>query len=214
MKIDFAVFAQLTLTLAAAACDRPPASSPIYTAEPPPEPSVQPPATLVAVGNGPSEPAPPEVANGEGRADLTQCANLSPSCEGLIEECRGLAGFGDPGAEGFSPGYRPRIAEEIATCWVANLSPPKCRAPAMGKCVRDAVLRAPIDAATTALCDSTLAECRQAGIKPTYSRDQCQHVLSAVTGRAREDAARVIGPSGEGCSLEYALPYYPFGGTW
>ncbi|MBK8998957.1 MAG: hypothetical protein IPM35_24815 [Myxococcales bacterium] len=84
----------------------------------------------------------------------------------------------------------------------------------MGKCIREAVLRGPVDAATVPLCDEVIADCAQAGIKARYSREDCQKVLSSVTGQARADAARMIGPSGEGCSLEYALPYYPFGTTW
>jgi hypothetical protein len=84
----------------------------------------------------------------------------------------------------------------------------------MGKCIRDAVMRVPVEASTATTCDQILNGCSQSGMKPGFSREQCQRVLSAVTGQAREDAARAIGPSGEGCSLEYALPYYPFGRTW
>ena len=211
MKIDFARFARLTFAIAAASCDRPPPAVPSHVAAAPadtagslePEPA----------GPGDPSPAPPPRAE-DSPADLSRCASLSPSCEGLIQECQSLAGTGDPGAEGFYPGYRPRIAEEIATCWSASLSPPQCRTPAMGKCVRDAVMRAPIDPTTSPECDQLMAGCSRMGVKPVYSKTDCQKALSSVTGRTREDAARAMGPSGEGCTLEYALPYYPFGNVW
>ncbi|MBE7482620.1 MAG: hypothetical protein HS104_21895 [Polyangiaceae bacterium] len=211
MKIDFPRFAQLTFALAAASCERPPPAVPPHVAEPPPEPEA---GQVAESGPGEGNPAGNEPLPVEEAADLSRCASLSPSCEGLIQECQTLAGQGDPGSEGYYGGYRPRIAEEIATCWAANLAPPRCRAPAMGKCIREAVLRGPVDAATVPLCDEVIADCAQAGIKARYSREDCQKVLSSVSGQARADAARIIGPSGEGCSLEYALPYYPFGTTW
>jgi len=213
MNIDFARFAQLTCALAAASCDRPPPAVPPHVATPPEEPV---PAAAPSEPGRPSEPTPttpPEAS--ETPADLSRCAVLSASCEGLREECQTLAGQGDPSSEGFYPGFRPRVAEEIATCWAANLSPPKCRPPAMGKCIRDAVMRSTVDPATVAQCDELMASCASSSTRARYTREQCQRALSSVSGRTREDAARVMGPSGEGgCSLEYALPYYPFGQSW
>ena len=212
MKIDFARFARITFALAAASCDRAPPAVPSHVARAPEDPLViQDPSGPP----GPDDPSPsPASADDEAPPDLSKCASLSPSCEGLIQECQSLAGQGDPGSEGHYPGYRPRIAEEIATCWAANLSAPSCRSPAMGKCIRDAVMRAPVDPSTVSQCDEVMAACSKSGFSPGYSRTQCQQALSAVSGRAREDAVRAMGPSGEGCSLEYALPYYPFGGVW
>lgn len=212
MKIDFARFAQLTFALATLSCDKPPPAVPPHVAEPPPEPEAAPAPESGASPSAVASPEPREAS--EPPADLSKCASLSPSCEGLREECQSLAGSGDPGSEGHYPGYRPRLAEEIATCWAANLAPPKCRAPAMGKCIRDAVMRGPVDPAVTPTCDQILSSCTQVGLRPSYSRADCQKALSAVSGRARDDAVRAMGPSGEGCSLEYALPYYPFGQTW
>ncbi|MCC6900544.1 MAG: hypothetical protein IT377_16315 [Polyangiaceae bacterium] len=211
MKIDFARFVRLTFALAAASCDRPPPAVPSHVATAPSDTA----ASQEPEPAGPGDPSPAAAPRTEDSpADLSRCASLSPSCEGLIQECQSLAGTGDPGVEGHYPGYRPRIAEEIATCWSANLAPPQCRTPAMGKCVREAVLRGPIDPQTSAQCDELMAGCTRMGVKPVYSKVDCQKALSSVTGRAREDAARAMGPSGEGCSLEYALPYYPFGNVW
>jgi len=214
VKIDVGTFLELTVALATLSCTEVPPRVPVHTAAPTPgaEPGYQP---EVGGSNGPSDPSrAPAETNADGPADLSKCELLSPSCEGMIGECRSLAGTGDPGAEGYYPGFRPRVAEEIALCWTQNISPPNCRPPAMAKCIRDAVMRTSIDPSTLATCEGLLETCKGAGTPARYTLEVCKSALSSVSGVTRDDAVRAMGPMGEGCGLEHALPYYPFGPNW
>lgn len=241
MKINVAKFVQLTAAIAAVGCDRPPApaapqtvtasadpeppgvpstsdpppevaSGPVDDRVTPPEPA-PPPPMAETVPMGPPVPAlPPELS--ESAANLAACNKLSPMCEGLPEECRVLSQAPDPSGEQWGMGFRPRVAEQIAACWSTSLRPPKCRTPAMNKCVKTAVMKAKVDKRLDAACNEVLAQCKTAGLKPKYSKDQCLHAVSAVAGQSRIDALRAMGPMAEGCSLDFVLPYYPFGKTW
>jgi hypothetical protein len=223
MKIDPRRFAELTFALAAlGACQSaPPAAAPQKPAQ-----RGEPEATE----SGSAAPAssiaddrvvgPPQGVQGdssarpeEAPANLAICQKLSPACEGMIGECMSLSTMSDPSGEGGpGQGFRPRVAEEIAACWSSNVKPPKCRTSGLASCIRQAVLRVSIEPTVEARCDAIRSQCQQAGRKPTWSNDQCTHILSAMMpGYSRDEAERMLGPMGEHCTMEFALPYQPFG---
>lgn len=63
-------------------------------------------------------------------------------------------------------------------------------------------------------CQAILTECAAAKKKVKYTLDQCVTILSSVSGRDREDAVKAMSPMGEGCTLSFVLPYYPFQLGW
>jgi hypothetical protein len=221
MKIDASEFRRLVALLAVAACDRsgppvnvtvPPENAPpaVATEAPlPPAPAeaeVPPPSP---VADDPELPVDPSCSNAKG--SLASCSRVGPACEGLASECKHLVA-----AE-----FRPRVAEAVAQCF-AKARPPKCRDKALGACMRKAVESACVEPDSVATCRSIMKACRAAHREPAYTLAQCAAVISAVTPRQdpsswdRVDEERLgpSGPTGEGCTLRYVLPYQPWGPSW
>jgi hypothetical protein len=167
-------------------------------------------AAAVATVAPPPAPLPGPVASPPAAAcDLSpahlDCTRLSPTCQGMKDECNTLAER--------SRGFTPRVAEVIADCWTKNLKGRACRGSAMMKCIRDAVTSACVEPEAEKACEQILATCQQKKIRPKYDLALCTKMVSSVIGQDRVDVIERLGPTGEGCSNEYALPYYPFKAT-
>jgi len=228
VKIDVAEFVKLTALLALTGCasGKPTPStggsddSNVIVAEAPSEPK-EAPVTIVPASEdaGPAVEAPPpsgpppmaEVVPAP-EARLAACDRLSPACEGLVESCAALTRGADPSVEGsWGHGFAKPVAEQIASCWAAKVKAPACDYKVMGRCVKDAVMKAKVDRSLDASCTQVMADCKRIGKPAKYTKDQCLHILSSTSGPARTEAARMMGPMGEGCTLDYAVPYSAFG---
>lgn len=170
-------------------------------------------AEPVTVKPAPEKPAPPPTESVQPPCDnavgtLAACANVTPACEGLHEECGDLLSD-----------FRPRVAAAFATCF-ARANPKSCRGKALGACMRTAVESACVEPETVPVCESIMAACNAAGKHPKYSLSSCTKVLSAVpTSDDPSSWRRVneerLGPSAKGgCSLEHVLAYQPYGPSW
>jgi hypothetical protein len=139
---------------------------------------------------------------------VAECKRVSPVCEGLREECMGL-----------TVQLRPRVAQAFAEC-MAKSHGKSCRSRALGACMRAAVEGSCADPEATKTCEGLMAGCRAKGREPKYTLDQCAKILSATAPDAEGDWRTVdeermgVGPSAESCSLEYVLPYQPWGFSW
>lgn len=235
MKVDKVRFVELTL-LMAAGCGAPPSSpngqyvslvpppnaaqapspyGPIYTAPKP----VYGPASPPRSSGGPVPvpvpvpvPAPTPAACADGPVDMvTACAGVSPTCEGLAQECRTL-----------TDDLRPKVAAAFAACF-AKVKP--CRSRALGACMRDAIMTSCADEGAVAECRDLMDKCKASGKPAKYTLDQCAKILSATTppvpGNPQKGSFHDVdrerlgpGPSAESCSLTYVLPYQPWGSSW
>jgi len=121
----------------------------------------------------------------------------------MDDECRSLW---EP-----QEGFQPAVAERIAACWVTlDKKRTRCRSAPMAKCIRDAIDDVTEAEGVAGSCDALLDACKKRKLTPKYSHGECVKMLSAVFGRTRTDAIQQLGPTAEGCSREYALPYYPY----
>jgi hypothetical protein len=229
VKIDVGKFLQITAALAAVGCERSrPADSPggdfdttggskVIVARAPDEPAepalTKTTPTPSAEAAPPAPPPPPMTEALPAPAlSLAACEKVSPACEGLLESCNVLAVVSDPSAEGaWGHGFSRPVAEQIATCWATKVKPPACDAKAQQRCVKDAVMKVKVDKSLDSVCTRVIGDCKRVGKPAKYSRDQCLHILSSTVGAARDEATRMMGPAGEGCTLDYVLPYSPFG---
>lgn len=160
-----------------------------------------------------ADPPPRPVAPPEpecGATDTTMvCDQVGPACEGLHDSCLRL-----------SNGLRPPIASAWSKCF-AQARPPGCRDASLGACMRDAIEESCPLPEMRSRCAEVMAACRDAGHEPQYTMKLCMQVASAVTpdddpmGWERVDWKR-MGPlaSTMPCTLEYVLPYQPFGWMW
>ena len=139
---------------------------------------------------------------------IAACKQVSPACEGLREECMGLTSQ-----------LRPRVAQAFAEC-MAKARGKSCRSRSLGACMRAAIEGSCADPDATKTCEELMAGCRAKGRSPKYTLDQCAKILSATAPGAEGDWREVdeermgVGPSAESCSLEYVLPYQPWGFSW
>lgn len=201
MQIDRTEFMRLCAALALVGChggrDPGAAEAPV-------------PAVAIEPGDGRTEPEPvelpaaPERCSNEG--DTSACMRVSPACEGLPLECAQLA-----------EDLRPPIAQAWAECF-AEASPPKCRDRKLGACMRAGVENGCTLPGMLERCEQVMGECREAGIEPKYTLEQCGKIASAVTSDSSwaDVNWERMGPSSaaEACSIEYVLPYQPFGWMW
>lgn len=216
MHIDRVAFLELTIALSLAACGRAGATAGAGRA---PEPTViplQPPpvaASTTGSASARSAPATPGVAAEDtscnATGSLAACDRIGPACEGLLDECRSIG-----------ESFRPRVAEKFAECF-AKARPPRCREKALGACMRKAVESACVEPFAEKVCHDFMAACTAAKKPPKYSFEQCTKVVSAVNGGPgghEWDNANMglLGPTSESgsCSLQYVLPYQPWGGSW
>ena len=228
MRIDRNIFLHLTAALATACHEEPtappavamvPTVSSSTPASPPESAQVSAPVTpgdaaatspsaLASTSAPVSAPAPssdPTCSNDIGTLDA--CAGVGPACEGLAAECRRLG-----------EDLRPRIAQRFAECF-AQAREPACRDKKLGGCMRSAVESACVEPSAASRCQSIMASCRAAGRAPRYTLDQCAKILSATLARGpgkwtQVDAERMGSSFAEGCSLDYVLPYQPYGFMW
>lgn len=139
---------------------------------------------------------------------LAACKQVSPACEGLREECMSL-----------SVQLRPRVAQAFAEC-MAKSRGKTCKPRSLGACMRAAIEGSCADPDATKTCEGLMAECHAKGRTPKYTLEQCAKILSATAPGAEGDWREVdeermgFGPSAESCSLEYVLPYQPWGFSW
>jgi hypothetical protein len=165
--------------------------------------------TAPAAPEAPEEsPAPEGPSCPDAPASLAACRRVSPACEGLQDECLTLA-----------EDLRPQVAEAWAECF-ARVRPSDCRGKALGACMREAIDATCVDPATVARCEETMQACKAAGTPPQYTLEQCTRIASAVVAGGPGEWETVdwerMGPSsaGEACTIEYVLPYQPFGWMW
>lgn len=234
MKVDKVRFLELTLLMAAGcgapsstpngqyvslvpppnAAQAPSPYGPIYTA---PAPVYGPSSPPRSSGPAPVPvpvpvPVPAPAACADGPVDMvTACAGVSPTCEGLANECRSL-----------TDDLRPKVAEAFAACFV-KVKP--CRSRALGACMRNAIMTSCADESAVAECRDLMDKCKASGKPAKYTLDQCAKILSATTppvpGDRRKGSFHDVdrerlgpGPSAESCSLTYVLPYQPWGSSW
>jgi hypothetical protein len=229
MHVDRREFRRLVALLALASCDRsgpawdrtpavavPPenapadaAASPMVTVTPPEPARTSAPESASSAPDEPEPPLDPSCSNEKGT--LAACKRIGPACEGLAAECRGLTDHA----------FRPRVAEAVAQCF-ASAKRPTCRDKSLGACMRKAVESACIERGTITRCRAIMKACRAARREPSYTLQQCAKVLSAAapdpgpSGWDQVDEER-LGPglpTGEGCSLNFVLPYQPWGPSW
>ncbi|MFO0643953.1 MAG: hypothetical protein U0183_32305 [Polyangiaceae bacterium] len=236
MKVDKARFVELTLLMAAgcgasqsapngqyvslvpppnAAAPGPSPYGPIYTAPAPIYGPSSPPrssGTPAPVPVPVPVPVPSPAACADGPVDMvTACAGVSPTCEGLANECRSL-----------TDDLRPKVAAAFAACFAKVKA---CRSPALGACMRSAILSSCADEGAVAECRDIMDKCKASGKPAKYTLDQCAKILSATTppvpGDRRKGSFHDVdrerlgpGPSAESCSLTYVLPYQPWGSSW
>lgn len=226
MKIDRAAFLATTGAIwTACAPSSPPATPeavPIAIPAKPPEPDpragVDAGAQQPVAAPRPDAAPPPEpLAQGSCAADdvgtLSACDTwrVDPTCEGAAEyvrECKDLHG-------GRYEGFKPRIAQLVAEC--ATRSPikrPSCSKWNIGRCIRNAVDQVCVEAAMHDKCEELLSDCQRLKKKTKYTQEQCEKILSSVTGQARADAIHALSPMNEGCVLDFVLPYYPYNKQW
>jgi hypothetical protein len=220
MQVDRAEFLRLaTLLFGIAGCgDRTPA--PAGPPAPTPAPSEQQSPVKAQSGGAPlanrvepptsarppADPAADPSCSNQ-RGTLRACARVSPTCEGLRGECKTL-----------DEDLVPRVAEKWAECF-ANAKT-ACRPKSLGACMQAAVEHACVEPGAVATCRSLMKACDDAGSAPSYTLEQCAKVVSAVKpdgpGRWHEVDLERMGPGStqEACSLEYVLPYQPYGWMW
>jgi hypothetical protein len=142
------------------------------------------------------------------RGTLQACARVGPTCEGRREECKRL-----------DEDLVPRVAEKWAECF-ANAKRGGCASKPLGTCMQAAVDHACIEPGAVATCKALMKACEDAKTPPRYTLEQCAKIVSAVKpdgpGKWKEvDEERMgPGPTQEACSLEYVLPYQPYGWMW
>jgi hypothetical protein len=154
---------------------------------------------------GPEPRSDPSCSNSRGT--LQACARVSPTCESLRGECTSL-----------TEDLVPRVAEKWAACF-ANAKQ-ACRPKSLGACMQAAVEHACIEPGAADTCRALMKACADAKTPPRYTLEQCAKIVSAVKpdgpGKWKEvDEERMgPGPTQEACSLEYVLPYQPYGWMW
>lgn len=153
-----------------------------------------------------SEPS-AEAGCDNGRGTLRACARVSPTCEGLREECTRL-----------TEDLVPRVAEKWAECFATAKQ--ACRPKSLGACMQAAVERACVEPGAADTCKALMTACAAAGTPPRYTLEQCVKVVSAVKpdgpGQWNQVDEERMGPGAakDACSLEYVLPYQPYGWMW
>lgn len=218
MRVDRSRFLELTVLLTAGcgAAQSDPRASPATTvqlapplgagadASPPPMVVVEAPDAAPAPASPPAKPA---LCNDSGDVH-NACGRVSPTCEGLRDECESL-----------TEDLRPKMAEAFAEC-MAKTKGRTCRSRDLGACFRAAIEAGCIDDEARTRCESLMADCKTHGKKPRYTLDQCAKVLSASTPDRPGEWRKVneerlgYGPTSEACSLTYVLPYQPWGPSW
>lgn len=201
MNVDRGEFMRLCAAIALVGCPGGrDAEAPVPAVEVEPATSAQ---RSVDLEEETPEPCPEE------RETSSACPQVSSACEGLRPECFSLA-----------DDLRPSIANAWAAC-MARARPPKCRDNELGACMRAAVENSCALPEMLDRCERVMAACRKAGLEPKYTLTQCGQVASAV--KTSDDPMgweqvnwKRMGPSSsaEACSLEYVLPYQPFGFMW
>jgi hypothetical protein len=212
MVIDRRRFLELAALLYSAgpvatlACDRgspPPAT--VVPVQLPAASTTPPPPSAAPIASAPAVPA-DACSNAKGDA-RSACLKVTSACEGLRDECESL-----------HEDLRPRVAQQFAECF-AQTRAPRCRDKALGACMRRAIESACVEPGATARCETIMRACTAAGKRPKYSLETCAKILSAIVpggpGQWDEVDEERLGPStAEGCSLEYVLPYQPYGFSW
>lgn len=222
MRVDRARFLELTLLLSVVACeDRTRAVAAPTSAMPAGSgaaPLVIPPLANAAEAPPPTGPSAPQLAAPsracpETPADLSACHRISPTCEGMVEECGTL-----------DQSFHPRVAEAIAQCMTKARSP-QCRPKSLGACMRKAIESACVEPDAVDACKEVMQACRDAGKPPKYTAEQCAAIVSAaprVFGKRMgspewsTEMLETLGPTNErgSCGLDWVLAYQPWGFSW
>lgn len=219
MRVDRARFLELTFLLSATVvgCEDRARGPAVVPVAPGPAPLVIPPLAETAASASPppevEPPRPPERACPETPADLSVCHKISPTCEGMIEECTTL-----------DQSFHPRVAEAIAQC-MTKARAPQCRPKSLGVCMRKAIESACVEPDAVLACKEVMQACRDAGKPPKYTAEQCAAIVSAaprVFGARMGSEAwsnemlETLGPTNErgSCALDWVLAYQPWGASW
>lgn len=219
MRIDRTRFLELTLLLSTAfvACeDRGPGMAPATVpAASGPAPLVIPPLaeTATPMPAAPEVPRSAERACPESPADLSACRRISPTCEGMAEECLSL-----------DQSFRPRVAEQIALCMTRSRAP-QCRPRSLGACMRKAIESACVEPDAVVACKEVMQACVDAKKPPKYTAEQCAAIVSSaprVHGKRMgspewsQEMLETLGPTEErgSCGLDWVLAYQPWGFSW
>lgn len=158
-------------------------------------------------GGGSSDPGGACDADMVGTLAVCNQWRIDPTCESSGEQLRECRTLYEKGGYG---GLKPRVAQAAAECWAQTpMRSPACKAN-KGRCIRNAVDTACVEPEMRQKCDDLLAECRRRGKRIRYTREQCEKILSATVGQARQDAITALSPMNEGCVLDFVLPYYPY----
>lgn len=137
--------------------------------------------------------------NDEGAVD---CASFKggklsgPTCEGMSGTCDLLAG---------GRIYRPRAARAAAAC-MSRAGTRACDIGVRKRCYDEGVHAACPEAQFASVCQSKIDQCKAAGQRVTYTKEECMKAASALTGGDRTWAINAMGPSAEGsCRLMFTV---------
>lgn len=81
-----------------------------------------------------------------------------------------------------------------------------CDIGARKRCYEEGVRAACPEAQFASVCETKMAQCRAAGQRVTYTKEECMKAASALTGGDRSWALSAMGPSSEGtCRLMFTV---------
>jgi hypothetical protein len=119
-----------------------------------------------------------------------------PACEGLSGTCDLLAG---------GKIYRPRAARAAVAC-LNRMGARACEIGVRKRCYEEGVRASCPEAQFASACEAKMQQCRAAGQRVTYTKEECMKAASALTGGDRNWALGAMGPSSEGsCRLMFTV---------
>lgn len=119
-----------------------------------------------------------------------------PSCEGLSGTCDLLAG---------GKIYRHRAARAAVAC-LNRMGARACDIGVRKRCYEEGVRASCPEAQFASACEAKMQQCRAAGQRVTYTKEECMKAASALTGGDRNWALGAMGPSSEGsCRLMFTV---------
>jgi hypothetical protein len=137
--------------------------------------------------------------NDDGVVDCSavKAAKLTgPACEGLSGTCDLLAG---------GKIYRPRAARAAVAC-LNRMGARACEIGVRKRCYEEGVRASCPEAQFAGACEAKMQQCRAAGQRVTYTKEECMKAASAMTGGDRNWALGAMGPSSEGsCRLMFTV---------
>jgi hypothetical protein len=137
--------------------------------------------------------------NDEGAVDCSDFKKgklTGPACEGISGTCDLLAG---------GKTYRPRAARAAAAC-MSRVGARACEIGVRKRCYEEGVRATCPEAQFASVCQAKIDQCKAAGQRVTYTKEECMKAASALTGGERAWALNGMGPSSEGvCRLTFTV---------